>query len=96
MPLAPDTIELLLKQLSEQVEALRQKAEANSQFVHKLVGGLVVLGLVVGGLQFYVARQVALLDAVRANQRDVIERVIVLEVQAKFHRTPPPDEKEKP
>jgi hypothetical protein len=96
MPLGLDTIELLLKQLSQQVDDLRARSEANSQFVHKLVGGLVVLGLVVGGMQFYVARQVALLDAVRANQRAVIERIIVLEVEAKFHRQPPPDDKEKP
>jgi hypothetical protein len=55
-----------------------------------------VVSLVVGGIQFFVVRQISLLDAVRDNQRQVIERLIVLEVKERYDRTPHPDEKEKP
>jgi hypothetical protein len=96
MPLEPETIELLLKQLERQVDELRTRTENASKFGNKLVGGLVVVSLVVGGIQFFVVRQISLLDAVRDNQRQVIERLIVLEVKERYDRTPHPDEKEKP
>jgi hypothetical protein len=92
----PESVELLLKHLQQQVDDLRLRADAATRFGNKLVGGIMVVALIVGGMQFFVARQIALLDAVRNSQRTVIERLIVLEVQAKYERTPHPDDKEKP
>ena len=96
MSLTPETVELILKQLERQLDELRIRADAATRFGNKLVGGLVVVGLIVGGMQFFVARQVTLLDAVRDNQRQVIERLIVLEVQERYSRKPPPDDKDTP
>ena len=92
----PESIELLLKHLQQQVDDLRLRADAATRFGNKLVGGIMVVALVVGGMQFFVARQVALLDTVRNDQRTVVERLIVLEVRNKYERTPHPDDKEKP
>ena len=96
MSLTPESIELILKHFERQLDELRERSEAASKFGNKLVGGLVVVSLVVGGIQFFVVRQIALLDAVRDNQRQVIERLIVLEVKERYDRTPHPDDKEKP
>lgn len=93
MSLEPGNIELILKHIERQIDELRQRADDAARFGNKLVGGLVVVGLVVGGMQFFVARQIALLDALRNTQTDMIERVIVLEVEGKFHRQPPPNDK---
>jgi len=101
MPLDPGTVELLLQQLTAQATELRHRADATSKFGNKLVGGLVVLSLMVGGMQWFVLRQIALLDGLRDNQRVIYERLIVLEVQRRYERgpgsrTPPVDDKEKP
>ena len=54
------------------------------------------MALVVGGMQFFVARQIQLLDGLRDSQQQLIARVISLEVEARYGRKPPPDAKEKP
>jgi hypothetical protein len=95
MSLEPETIELMLQHMQQQVDELRQRAASSSKFGNRLVGGIIVVAAIVGGMQWFIVRQVVLLDAVRDSQRNVIERLIVLEVERKFERSPPVDEKAK-
>lgn len=87
-----------LDALQRQIDDLRERTDAASKFGNKLVGGLLVLGVVLGGMQWFVVRQIGMTDETRAQALTLERRVIVLEVEQRYrnHRLPVPDDKEKP